>query len=173
MPRVDDLEMSARVVGVQEIIDRIGSLQGEVTQQALRRSLAAGARVLRDEARRLVPVRTGSLKRSIVSGTTTIKVGSTRVPIARVTIARKSFAARASSRGTHRLAQGATGGRIQPRKYAHLVEFGTVSAPPRSFMRRAADTKRSQALAVVERVMGEEVAKAARRAALRGRRHGA
>lgn len=169
MPRVEDQEMSARVVGVQEIIDRIGSLHGEVTQQALRRSLAAGARVLRDEARSLVPVRTGSLKRSIVSDTRNIKVGSRRVPIARVTIARKSFAGKASARGTHRMAQGATGGRIQPRRYAHLVEFGTVRTRPRSFVRRALDTKRPQALAVVERVMREEVEKAARRAAMRGR----
>lgn len=172
MPRVNDLEMSAGIVGVQEVIDRISELSGQVTQQALRRGLYAGARVFRDEARRRVPVRTASLKRSIVAQTRTIRVGKDRIPAVVVTIARKSFAGQATARGTHRVAQGATGGRIQPRRYAHLVEFGTVRAKPRPFMRPAADTKRREALAAVERVMREEVEKAARRAALKPRRPG-
>ncbi len=72
-----------------------------------------GAELIRDEAKRIVPVKTGFLRDSIV--------------VTRVETLRTGAAVRVEAQAP----------------YALFVEFGTVHMGPRAFMRTAADTVRS------------------------------
>lgn len=109
------------VLGLKDIQETLLSLPQRLGVNVIRRGLLAGAGVMRDEARRLVPqqpgksprgnTRTNSLKKAITAESRGVfKDGSGR-PVqhrAVVTISK---------------AKGKRG--VSPRSYAHLVEFGT------------------------------------------------
>lgn len=51
--------------GHKEIAKKLRKLSGKAGKSVARKSISAGARVIRDEAKRNVPVKTGNLKKSI------------------------------------------------------------------------------------------------------------
>lgn len=124
---------ASSVSGLADIQAKLAELPKRMATNVVRRGLLAGGGVIRDEARVRVPVRFGALKKSIISRTN----NSVKVPNeyrVEVTIDRKVFefvttkSGRSKLKGT-KLAKGQIKGNIKgkiyPKNYAHLVEFGT------------------------------------------------
>lgn len=118
-------------VDVSDLLRKLAQLGVKVKANTVRRGLYAGAAILRDEARRHVPIRTGALKKSIIAETD--RHGSTREKlVVKVKIAPNAFKITPKGRlkKVSRKSQKARGknyvrGEVYPRNYAHLVEFGT------------------------------------------------
>ncbi len=156
------------VLGYAEVKGTMEYLWKTASKSAVRRGLYAGAVLLRDEARRRVPIRTGALRRSIEAVTTNEfgPDGKRDQPVGRVRISKKIFAIVSGKNGQTkaRLLKGAKNikGRAYPRNYAHLVEYGTRAhflgsssstghkmhpgARPKPFLRPAWDAKREAAV---------------------------
>lgn len=191
------------VVGVSDIVKAAQEAGTKVTKQAVRNALREGAVVIRDEARRRVSVRTGALKKSIVAETRGVKgsqdaKGRPTRHVAVVTIQRKAFEVNDKGRAVKakllkrgEVAKNITG-KVYPRNYAHLVEFGTAphalgggstvrdrktgaageqkgakhpGSRPKAFMRPAYDTKRAEAEKAIAARLRVEIAKAVEKAA--------
>lgn len=137
------------VAGLPEIVKALDEIGGRVATNITRRGVYAGGVVLRDEARRLVTVRTGALKKATVvkrgdpkKGFQSISYGIARVqflmrPSGKIKKAGKTTVASRKSSGLQY---------ISPRRYAHLVELGTTHSQPHSFILRAANNKAQAAV---------------------------
>jgi len=189
MPAVNDKQI---VIGHAEVRATMEFMWKTASKAALRRGLYAGAALLRDEARRRVPIRTGALRRSIEAVTTKElgPDGKRDNPVGRVRISKKIFALTATkSGGTRaRLLKGAKNitGRAYPRNYAHLVEYGTRAhflgsganpgakmhpgARPKPFLRPAWDAKRDAAIARCREVVLADIEKAVEKRAKAARK---
>ena len=141
--------LDVRINGLAELEATLKQLPAKLEKNVARASLRAGARVIADEARRRVPVRTGKL-RDTLRVTSSLKGG---VPRASVKVGDRKkgvFYAHMVERGTklHRIrpkwrrAMKPGGGDAGP--YYGRVD---ISAQPAPFIRPAADT---QARAAVE-----------------------
>jgi HK97 gp10 family phage protein len=129
------------ISGVSEVNELLKQLPDKLSQKAIENSMAAGARVIRNEAQRLVPVESGTLRDSITVARRA-KVGDAKTRI----------------RGTVYIGIKGAG-----RFYAHLVEFGHSGAPAHPFLRPAVDNKHEAALQVIGPKLGKEVEKQARK----------
>ena len=122
---------SVRLVGDIALRSDLMALRNGPMRSILRKALLAGARVVRDEARKLVPVRYGYLRRSIVAN-----------------VSRKSMVARVMVDPKAEYI-GPDGKMNVPSAYAHLVEFGTRKSKGHPFMRPALDTARGDAMLAI------------------------
>lgn len=134
MPAVKEVQF----FGAREFIEGLREMGLKVPTTAVRKGLYRGAVIIRDEARRRAPVRTGALKKSIVAVTKRIKSGKGLDYIGIVRIDKVKFIV-TRSKGKLRLRRLSKDGRVKvngvtlkpstdtiyPRNYAHLAEFGT------------------------------------------------
>lgn len=187
---------NGHVLGLAELQRNLESLGIKVAPAASRRALYTGATIFRDEARRLVPVESGALRKAIVAETRGSFAAGVRKPYAyyaRVSISRRAFVRGrgGKARRIRKVAgdQAYERGEIYPRNYAHLVEFGTrphsvapgaklsnpasqrpmfhPGARARPFMRPAFDGKRAAAETAIRQRLWAEVSRAAVRRAVR------
>ncbi len=128
MPGVIDFEIK----GAKEMERLLRELGPNVASRAGDRALRAGAKPIVAEAKRLVPVKTGELRDSIiVVGERRRKGDNERVVV--------------------------IGFKMPGSRRAHLTEFGTVHAPAQPFMRPALDSKGGEALNETGRVLGKGI----------------
>ena len=148
--------------GFDELMQNLERLKSSTQRKVARLAVTAGARIVRNEAKRLVPVRTGNLRDSI-----SIKV----LPYRRTEhIAARVFASRIRGKqGWHaHLIEFGTAPRYQkPKEFKHLSPFLAKRAmkesgkrgrytgigPARPFMRPALDNRRSEILAAYKRIL--------------------
>ena len=130
-----------KVNGLKEMERSLKKLPDNLRDKALKNASAAGARVIRKEAIRLAPSRTGRLKDNIVVS--------------------RSF----KQRGRRVRLKGAVviGIRGVSRYYAHLVEFGFSRGTPQPFMRPAFDNKADEALRAIAKKLSKEIVKQAKK----------
>jgi len=131
------------LVNFRGVRDSLASLPGKVAKKVARQAVYAGAKEIRDAARARVPVDTGALKARIVVKNGEPKPGKFA---AHVGIAKGIYA------------KGKMAGK-NPRRYAHLVEFGTPSAPAQPFLRPALDAAAEDSIEVVASFMRKGIAK--------------
>lgn len=135
------LKQQFKMKGLSELQSSLNKLPDKLRDNALKNASAAGARVIRNEAKRLVKVDSGTLQDSIVV-VRTFKQRGRRVKLkGAVVLGIKGVA----------------------RYYAHLVEFGSSKQSPHPFMRPALDSKASEALKVIAEKLAKEIAKAAKK----------
>lgn len=114
------------VLGLKDVVDVLDSLPTKIANQAVRRALYAGGKVIAEEAKGMVQIRTGALRKSIV-----VEPGKSRERnqiMMKVTIARRSFKLINGVITKNKKKKGERAyrkGDIYPRNYAHLVEWGT------------------------------------------------
>lgn len=183
-----------QVFGAEEIINNLQAVVGKLKKSAIRTGLRNAATVIRDEAKRQVPVRTGSLKKAIKATTARAKKNPNVPYIGLVKIDKVAFAKNEKGklkrvkRDKNSKGRIYKRGEIYPRNYDHLVERGaqehnlnseTPGAPykrhpgakPNPFMRRAFFASSTKALAVfkarlsLDAFSGMQKAKAKRRVA--------
>ena len=131
------------IVGGRELDAALRKLPNEMDRaQVMTNALAAGARVIRDEAKLAVPVDTGILHDSIVV-----------------------------RRARGRLGQVFVGFRQPTSRRAHLTEYGTSTTSAQPFMRPALDAGARAAINEIGRALKKGIDKAAAKlAGRRGRR---
>jgi len=129
------------VAGLKELNKALEKLPNKLQDRAVKNAMAAGAREIRDEAKRLVPVEPGSLRDDIVVSRTV------------------------KERGKRRRLKGSVvvGIKDEGRFYAHLIEFGTSRIPAHPFLRPAFANKQQAAIAKIGPKLGSEVEKQARK----------
>lgn len=168
------------VFGLADIQAKLKELSRGTALNVMRRGLNAGGAVIRDEARRLAPKRTGALKKAIISRTNRQKEAR-HLAWVEVVIDSKVYAivkktgkngkVRKRLKGERHVKGQSIKGKIYPRNYAHLVEFGTrphalgrgsklkkgiqtgrvhPGAKPKPFMRPAYLQKQDEALDAIK-----------------------
>lgn len=109
---------AVRITGGKELRDELAKLVNEVTGKEMKEVYYQAATILRDEAKRRVPVKTGLLKRAIFA-----------------------------SKGEERRPNALVGVDYRQAPHAHLVEFGhggRSPAGPKPYMRPALEAKRKE-----------------------------
>lgn len=141
MPKAEQI-VTIDIRGVPELRRRFMLLGTKIEDKVMRGALYAGVVIIRDEAKRHVPVRFGLLKKSIkaVSSVPKSQGPSGGLVVAKVTIERKKYSAagftlkgKAKFKGQKYVIKKHNGrgigdvqGYIVPKLYAHLVEYGTA-----------------------------------------------
>lgn len=158
---------TVKTEGFKELERALAELPRATAKNVSRRALMRAGQPVADKARELVAVDSGGLRDSIVVSTrTTGKPGASE------------FAAVMRAGGTRKEAgaamrSAAGGGRSVVTVYigagqlphAHLVEFGSINNSPHPYLRPAWDEGKQQVLDDIRAFMGEEIEKAAQRAA--------
>lgn len=129
---IDDKSVKKMIQGLD------GKLQSKIMLPAMKK----GVKILEKETKNAAPVRTGALRKSISSSAKRGKTAD-RV-VAKVYVRPKKDS-----------------GKINPAKYAHLVEFGTARTAPKPFMRdsvrsasaRAISTTTEEAINQINKVL--------------------
>lgn len=152
-------DISVRLQGIDECSRALQALAPKLRQRALRNSLAAGARVYRDEARRLTPVLAVAVKRK--GGALRRKPGTVRGAIA---VRTSKQARRAGNVGVFvnvRPAKFSDRGANKPNDpfYWRWLEFGSRKMPAAGMLTRAARGAGAQALARITATLGPQVAR--------------
>ena len=131
----------AGITGVEAVNKALEQLPQKLQDRAVKNAMAAGARVIRNEARRLVPVGPGPthLRDMIVVSRTVQRGGKRRSVKGGVVL----------------------GIRDEGRYYASIVEFGSSRTSPQPYMRPALDNKAQEALDVIGPKLGKEIEKQA------------
>ena len=154
------MNVVVKIEGARELEDLLKQLPGRVASRVATNSLRAGARVIRDEAKRRVPVDTGDLQRSIKVLTGRTGTRDTRIVHIGV-FGKQSPLAHIVEFGTaaHRIA--ARKGRVlaylrgYARAYARFVKHPGAKEKP--FLRPAADSQAGAAVVIIGREIGQGV----------------
>lgn len=129
------------VTGLADLERRLSALGKDMGGKIARGAAAAGVNVIKAEARRRVPVKTGAAKQAIV----TKRVRGT--PLAAEYVVGFKKAKKADRNGP------------KDGWYARLLEFGTVKMPAQPFMRPAFDTQKQAAVDKVAQVLKKRLDK--------------
>lgn len=149
-------DVQARVRGIPDLRQALLSIPSKLRKRALRNALAAGARVIRDEARKAAPVLSpaGALRNPYRKPGTVRKAISVRTS----KIARRAgdVGVFVNVRPAKRGLRGAKS-KVDP-FYWRFLEFGTVKMRPFAFLQRAAK-RLPDALRVFIDKIGPQIAK--------------
>lgn len=168
------MSISVSVSGLSELDRALGNLSKATARNVLKRTLAKAAEPIRDEAKRLAPVRPGSgrLRDSIMISTKVKnKVGNAEYSAAmRAGLGKEAarsalLAARKAGKGTGSFVEVYVGpargaGVI---RYAHIVEFGSIHTAMQPYMRPAWDAQKDAALNIIKTELRDQIMAAARR----------
>lgn len=155
--------------GLRELEAALKRLGGPVARSAMRAAARAGATVIRDEARSLVPVRTGLVRENIVVRVRRDERTSTgsAVRFSILVRTRKGVLGRVK-KGVrlHALALDPTLKRETLKAaspyYWRYVEFGTRKAPAQPFLRPALERKSTAAMERMKAVLWDRIRRAGR-----------
>lgn len=144
------------VKGLRELSEALKELPQRIARNALRQSVAAGASIIRNDAKARAPVSTqapapgdplpGTLKRSIL-----IK----HVP-ERSGVSSQTFIVGVRSGKRYRN-QGKKGNRSQDAYYWRWVEFGTVKMSARPFLRPAFEANKQAAVDAIAQYLAKRI----------------
>lgn len=129
--------------GMKEVQKALEQLPDKLQDRAVKNAMASGARLIRNEAKRLVPVGPGpSHLKDMIVVSRTVQVGGKRKSLKGEVV---------------------LGIKDEGRMYAHLIEFGASHMRAQPFMRPALDNKHAEAMRVIGTKLGKEVEKQARK----------
>ncbi|MDP9991967.1 HK97 gp10 family phage protein [Variovorax boronicumulans] len=130
--------VTVKVEGLRELGERMKSLSEDVNNRIARAATAAGAVVIRNAAQAKVPVDTGNLKKNIIVKRLP-KGESAGLTSEHIVTVRK---------GKLTKKQKSTG--LKDAYYGQFIEFGTVKAPARPFLRPAFDQNKEKAVDAIK-----------------------
>jgi HK97 gp10 family phage protein len=152
------------VSGLSELSRRLKELPQKVAKGHLKFSVMSAARLVRDEARKLAPVDSGRLKKSIIIKFQPRK--STKESATYYVLAKRGKKYQKVQR-TRTVVVGGKRQKMttiinQDAYYWRFVEFGTARQKPQKFMRPAFEKKRKDCVALIAKVLREGIEKSAR-----------
>ena len=115
---------TVRIDGLKELGEALKGLRRDMAQKAARQAVAAGASVVRAQARKNAPVDTGNLQKAIVMKRKRNTKLTEEYGVS-VRVGKKSDVTRAKA------GKGALG---KDAYYARFLEFGTVKLPAKPFL---------------------------------------
>ena len=127
--------MVSATFDTKKLIETLQKFPKNIQKNVMVGAVRAGANVIRDEARRKVPIKTGTLKKSIVS------------------IQRKA------QNGQITFSVTPSKGKPNDGWYAHFVEFGTSHSSAKPFLRPAFDQSNNESLEASKRYIAERIPK--------------
>lgn len=139
---------SVKVEGLRELGEAMQALGAEVSAKIADRMVSKAARMVRDEAKKAAPVRTGFLKQNIIvkrmrkSETDLTSEYRMGVRKYKLKYANTKFNVRKRRAGTYY--------GVDDAYYWRYLEFGTVKMAARPFMRPAFDNNRMRAVEVMK-----------------------
>lgn len=139
---------SCKVEGLDKLAAALRELPQRLGRNVLRGAVAAGATVIRNEARLHAPVYTGDVAQGHPPP------GTLKRAIFQVRVREKSDDKRqvfivSVKQGKKYRVQGKRGDKSQDAYYWRWVEMGTVNMPARPFLRPAFDAKKEEAVAAI------------------------
>jgi len=159
--------VQVKVEGFRELERALAELPRATAKNVSRRALLQAGQPIADQARQLVPVLSGGLRDSIVVTTRTAnKPGAGAFAAAMrggATRAEAGKAMRAAAKGGRSSVEVYIGAGQLP--HAHLVEFGSINNSPQPYLRPAWDAGKQKVLDDIREFLGQEIDKAAQRAA--------
>lgn len=117
----------------QAIENRLKALPSHIQAKVVKRAARAGAKVIADDAKSRVPIRSGLLRKSIAVVKKSKRYTKQGHVSYLVTTKKKTKFRVAGIVGNQSVQLRVTGYAY----YAHMIEFGTVKMPPNPFMRPA------------------------------------
>lgn len=120
-------------IDTESLLKTLKTLPINIQRNVMVGAVRAGANVIRDEARRLAPIDTGNLKKSIVSIRRSGKVG-------------KGFSMVESNPNNITFSVTPSKGHPNNGWYAHFIEFGTSSITAKPFLRPAFESQADNVL---------------------------
>lgn len=136
------MRIEAQLEGADEVMRKLRELSKNTVKKKVKKAVSDGADIVRDEAKRLVPVNTGRLRESIIARTA--KRGISGIVIADYP---KDAGVRKSK--TRKQAAGSQ------EYYAFAVEYGTRIMAAQPFMRPAMLNKREEVGRLIENALEE------------------
>lgn len=136
------MKVTAELVGLQDTLKRLSSLEEKLRRKHLKKAVSAGATPTLKAMRAKVPVRTGLLRASLAKKIKSYKNGV----VATATIGARSI----------KLVD-KKGRRINPARYAHLVEKGSSDVPAQPFMRPAAELTKDASIKIIAETLSKGV----------------
>lgn len=138
---------NVRIEGLRELDRALAKLDDRIQRNVLNRSVSAGARVIRDEARILAPVEEGRLKRNIITKKRRGRKGQSNWMVGVRGINESTGNSDTSMKSD------------DPKNafYGRFVEFGTSKMSPRPFMTPAYESKRRDAVEVIKQTLREGI----------------
>ena len=125
--------MVSATFDTKKLIETLQKFPKNIQKNVMVGAVRAGANVIRDEARRKVPIKTGTLKKSIVSIQRKAQNGQITFSVT-------------PSRGGN-----------NDGWYAHFVEFGTSHSSAKPFLRPAFDQSNNESLEASKRYIAERI----------------
>lgn len=136
--------MKVQIDGLKELEQKLLQMSPKLAKNGLRAAVAAGSRVIANEAKKNVPVDTGVLRRAIFMKQIREESGNSKQTF--YVGVRKGKGERKKNRDGW---------------YFHMVEFGTKKMAARPFLRPAFESRRVEAAEVIKRRLAERIAKIA------------
>ena len=152
-----------QVKGLRELGEAMRGLADDVNKKVARQAVAAGAKIVRDDARRRAPRDSGNLQAAVVMK----NLGKTRLT-ARYVVATRSGktadvkAGKAAARSGDASQRRAVG---KDAFYGAFQEFGTVKAPAQPFMRPAFEENQQAAIDAMATRLAQRIKRAKAKAA--------
>lgn len=141
-----------RIEGLSQLATALKNLPIRIQNNGLRAAVFAGAAVIRDEAKKNAPVKTGTLKRAVIVARDRQRTtGPTQAMIVTV------------RKGKRYRRVGKTGKNLsQDAYYAPWVEYGTAKNAANPFLRPAWEAKKKDALDAMKGRLEKAITDAAR-----------
>jgi HK97 gp10 family phage protein len=165
--------MTITISGVRELNAALGDYSKATARGILERTLKRAAEPIRADAARMAPVESGELRDGIIVEVVRKNAGTLAyadVMRGGGTRAEAALAARNANREAAGKGLSASVSVRSTAWHSHLVEFGTVNTAPQPFLRPAFEGGKGRALTDIKTIMGDELNKAAKRAAARALR---
>ena len=159
--------VTVKTEGFKELEAALMEFPRATAKNVARRALMRAGEPIAKRARELVPVDTGGLRDSIVVST---KLAN-KPGAGAFAAAMRGGATKAEAGAAMRAAAGDGRSSVEMHigagqlPHAHLIEFGSVNNSPQPYLRPAWDEGKQKVLDDIRKFMGEEIAKAAQRAA--------
>ncbi len=133
---------------LERITKRLADISQKAATEAIQKGMRAACQLIAKDAKARVRVRTGLLRKSIGWK---VKTYPSKIVVG-IVGPRKTFKTRIDGKIVRRSLRTQVNGKwVNPVKYAHLVEFGTVHSRPFPFMRPAWDANRGKIGAILTR----------------------
>jgi HK97 gp10 family phage protein len=142
--------------GFKELGERLKAFGPEVAKNGLRSADFAGARVIRDAAKRTVPVKSGLLKAQIYAARRRTAEHIAKYSIRVKAKAKVSKIARSKRTRKYREVAG-------PNVYGRFIEFGTSKMRPQPFLRPAFLSNVDNAIEAIRGGLGKAIDRAAKK----------
>lgn len=136
------ISVDIQLLGAPELQGKFKLLPLKIQKRILRSGMRSAGKLVRDEARRLVPVDTGRLKKSLKVRAAPGKRGSFGIRI--MTGERSELGIDPDARSY----------------YPAAVEFGTRDRPAHSYLRAAADAKREEVFSIMRQSVRDGIREA-------------